>query len=77
MSELGLEPSALGVARHYGRLVNGWIVDSIDRGLVPAIEALGCRVKISETMMRTFEDKTRLARETLEFAFDLASEPVG
>ena len=32
MSELGVEPSALGVARHYGRLVDGWVIDDVDRG---------------------------------------------
>ena len=32
MSERGVEPSALGVARHYGRLVDGWIIDTVDRG---------------------------------------------
>ena len=31
MSELGVEPSALGVARHYGDVVDGWIIDSLDR----------------------------------------------
>ena len=33
MRELGLEPSALGVARHYGSLVDGWIIDDVDREL--------------------------------------------
>ena len=77
MRERGFEPSALGAARHYGRLVDGWIIDSVDRALSPAIEALGCRVKICDTIMRTLEDKSRLAHETVEFAFELASEPVG
>ena len=33
MRELGVEPSALGVARHYGRLVDGWVIDEVDRAL--------------------------------------------
>ena len=76
MRELGVEPSALGVARHYGRLVDGWIIDSVDRDLAPAIEALGCRVKVCNTMMRTLDDKRRLAHDAVELAFELAVECV-
>lgn len=76
MSELGVEPSALGVARHYGRLVGGWIIDTVDRDLAPAIEALGCRVKICDTMMRTLDDKRRLAHDAIDFAFELAANAV-
>jgi LPPG:FO 2-phospho-L-lactate transferase len=76
MRELGLEPSALSVAQHYGGLVDGWIVDPADRALAPAIEALGCRVKVCDTVMRTLDDKIRLARETVQFAFELSAEPV-
>jgi LPPG:FO 2-phospho-L-lactate transferase len=76
MRELGDEPSALGVARHYDRLVDGWIIDSVDRDLAPAIEALGCRVKACNTMMRTLDDKRRLAHDAVELAFDLAVESV-
>jgi LPPG:FO 2-phospho-L-lactate transferase len=76
MSERGTAPSALGVARHYGRMVDGWVIDSVDRELKPAIEALGCRVKVCETMMRTLDDKRRLAHDALELAFELAAEAV-
>ncbi len=76
MRELGVEPSALGVARHYGPLVNGWVIDTVDRELTPAIEALGCRVKVCNTMMRTLDDKSRLAHDTVELAFELAVECV-
>jgi LPPG:FO 2-phospho-L-lactate transferase len=77
MRERGLEPSPLGVARHYGGLVNGWIIDSVDRGYAPQIEALGCRVRASNTVMRTLDDKAALARAAVEFALELVSEPVG
>ncbi len=76
MSELGIEPSALGVARHYGNLVGGWVIDSVDRDLAPAIEALGCRVNVCNTIMRTLDDKRRLAQDAVGFAFELAREPV-
>ena len=76
MRELGAEPSALGVARQYGPLVDGWVIDSVDRDLAPAIEALGGRVKVCNTMMRTLDDKRRLAHDTMELAFALAMESV-
>ncbi len=75
MRELGLEPSTLEIARHYGALVNGWIVDRSDRDGVPALEAMGCRVHVTDTVMRSVEDKARLAREALDFAHSLP--PVG
>jgi len=76
MRERGAEPSALGVARHYGRLVDGWLIDSVDRNLGPVIEALGCRVKVCNTMMRTLDDKRRLAHDAVGLAFELAVESV-
>ena len=76
MLELGLEPSALGVARHYGGLVDGWIIDKLDGALEPALEGLGYRVQICDTMMRTLDDKRRLAHHVLELAFALAAETV-
>ena len=76
MRELGADPSALGVARHYGRLVDGWIIDSVDGNLAPAIEALGCRVKVCNTLMRTLDDQRRLAHDAVELAFELAVESV-
>ena len=76
MREIGVEPSALGVAQHYGRLVDGWIIDSVDRNLAPAIEALGCRVRVCDTIMRTLDDKRRLAHDSVELAFELAVECV-
>jgi LPPG:FO 2-phospho-L-lactate transferase len=76
LRELGAEPSALGVARHYGRLVDGWLIDRVDRNLASAIEALGCRVKVCNTMMRTLDDKRRLAHDAVGLAFELAMESV-
>jgi LPPG:FO 2-phospho-L-lactate transferase len=76
MAERGLEPSALGVAQHYGRQVDGWVVDQLDRGLAPAIEALGCRVVVRDTVMRTLDDKRRLAQDVLALVSELAPAAV-
>jgi LPPG:FO 2-phospho-L-lactate transferase len=76
MREVDVEPSALSVAKHYGRLVGGWVIDSVDRNLAPAIEALGCRVKVCNTMMQTLDDKRRLAHDAMGLACELAMESV-
>jgi LPPG:FO 2-phospho-L-lactate transferase len=71
MRELDIEPSMLAVAQHYGALVNGWVIDSEDRDSAPALEAMGCRVCVTDTVMRSTDDKARLAREVLDFAATL------
>jgi LPPG:FO 2-phospho-L-lactate transferase len=76
MAERGHEASALGVANHYGNLVDGWIIDAADRALAPAIEQLGCRVMVRDTVMRGLDDKRRLAQDALELAADLSPVPV-
>jgi LPPG:FO 2-phospho-L-lactate transferase len=77
MRELGLHPSPLGVAKHYGALVAGWIVDNADRDSAAALEAQGFRVRFADTIMRDTQDKARLAREALDFALELPRKPVG
>jgi LPPG:FO 2-phospho-L-lactate transferase len=64
------------VARHYGNRVDGWVIDTIDRALAPAIEALGCRVLVRDTMMRTLDDKRRLAQDALTLVSELSPAPV-
>jgi LPPG:FO 2-phospho-L-lactate transferase len=65
MRELGVETSALGVARHYGGLVDGWVIDSQDADLEPAIRSGGCAVAALDTLMTT-DDKARcVAQEAL------------
>ncbi len=68
MGELGIEPSALAVLRHYGDLLDGFIIDQSDRKMVPGADNMGPPVRICDTIMHTLDDKIRLARETLDFA---------
>lgn len=73
MQGLGHEVSALGVARIYAGLADGVVIDSVDRELSDAIEALGMRVLITDTIMRNTNDREQLARETLAFAQSLTT----
>ena len=71
LAELGHDVSALGVARFYRGLIDGFVLDAQDAGLAPQIEALGMRVRVADTMMRDDGDKKRLAATTLEFMDEL------
>jgi len=64
---LGHEASALGVARLYAGLVDGFVVDTVDAALAPAVEALGMRTLVTDTVMTDDASRERLAREILAF----------
>ncbi|MBS0222262.1 MAG: 2-phospho-L-lactate transferase [Proteobacteria bacterium] len=72
LAELGHDVSALGVARYYKGLIDGFVLDQTDSGLKGGIEDFGIKVHVTDTMMRTDEDKRRLAAATLEFVDALA-----
>jgi LPPG:FO 2-phospho-L-lactate transferase len=53
---IGVEVSAAGVAEHYGArssggVVDGWLVDTVDAGLVDRIEAAGIRSRAVPLLM--------------------------
>ncbi len=68
MDELGIDVSALTVARHYGELLDGFILDERDATLAPELQALNLPVCLADTLMKTLEDRQRLARVSLEYA---------
>jgi LPPG:FO 2-phospho-L-lactate transferase len=73
MAELGIEVSALGIARHYGALLDGLVIDEADAALTPAIEALGIRCKVVSTVMHDDAERAALAGVVLAFAGELSS----
>jgi LPPG:FO 2-phospho-L-lactate transferase len=62
---LGLEVSPRSVARLYADVAGTFVLDERDRRAKPAIEALGLRVVVTDTVMRTPAHATRLAAATL------------
>jgi LPPG:FO 2-phospho-L-lactate transferase len=75
LAGLGDEVSAYGVARLYADLLDGIIIDREDAALAERIgDELHLRVHITDTIMRTGEDRLRLADETLRFAQRLGAE---
>ncbi|MDH3601989.1 MAG: 2-phospho-L-lactate transferase, partial [Candidatus Tectomicrobia bacterium] len=65
---LGFEVSAYGAAQYYGDLLDGFIIDTLDTSLQPRIADLGIRVEVTNTIMRTLEDKVALAHAALTLA---------
>jgi LPPG:FO 2-phospho-L-lactate transferase len=69
MAELGLQPSAATVARHYVGLIDGLMVDTRDADVeVPT----GMRAFAAPTLMRSLEDRIDLARAVLAAGAELA-----
>jgi LPPG:FO 2-phospho-L-lactate transferase len=69
---LGHEVSALGVARMFGDLIDGFVIDSVDSPLVAQIEALGTEVLVTNSVMGDVEDRRRFAEEVLGFATSIS-----
>jgi LPPG:FO 2-phospho-L-lactate transferase len=72
MRELGREPSPLGVVGHYGKLVDGWVIDRRDARLRPAIEREGKPVLVTDTLMTNRSKSVQLAAATLALARELS-----
>lgn len=64
----GTEVSACGVAGLYAELTRGMVIDAVDAGQQPEIEALGLRVRAIDTLMKTPEVARSVARTALELA---------
>src|SRR5262249_37889405 len=57
MREMGLEVSAETIARHYGELIDGLLIDERDAPV--ALKVAHAR---ADTLMKTLEDRVRVAR---------------
>jgi LPPG:FO 2-phospho-L-lactate transferase len=60
--ELGIEPSALAVAQHYGGLLSGFVLDKVDERLLSEMPVSAWAM---DTIMKTREDRRRLAEDVL------------
>ncbi len=65
--ELGIQPSALAVAEQYRGLVNGYVLDKIDSQLEADVRRLNMRAFVTNTLMKTSDDRKRLAEDVLNF----------
>jgi LPPG:FO 2-phospho-L-lactate transferase len=74
MGELGVELSPVAIAEHYAALIDGFVLDRADASLAAKFS---CPVHVADTVMRTLEDRERLAREVLAFAAELRGAATG
>jgi len=65
--ELGIEPSALAVARHYRGLVTSFVLDTIDAQLNESVRGLNMQTFVTNTLMKSLEDRKQLANDALNF----------
>jgi LPPG:FO 2-phospho-L-lactate transferase len=63
---LGFEVSAFSVAQLYADFLDVFVVDAVDVAEKKRIEQLGIEVRVTNTVMRSLEDKVRLAETVLE-----------
>ena len=69
MSELGTPVTNVSIAEHYRGLIDGLVVDTVDRDDAAVIDL---PVHVTRTLMQDLADRTRLGREVLAFAARLA-----
>jgi LPPG:FO 2-phospho-L-lactate transferase len=71
MRELGLEVSSEAIARHYGDLIDGLLIDVHDPPTALVISHAR-----ADTLMKTMEDRVRVAHAALDLARTIAQPPV-
>jgi LPPG:FO 2-phospho-L-lactate transferase len=65
--ELGIEPSAATVAKHYCDFVTDFVFDTIDKQLEGEIRRLNMRTFVTNTLMNSHDDRKRLAGNVLDY----------
>jgi LPPG:FO 2-phospho-L-lactate transferase len=65
MPAAGAEVTAAGAAECYRGLLGAWVVDDVDRALIPRIEATGLRVGATDSIMTDDAKAEALARFAL------------
>ena len=66
LASLGLEVSAYSVAKLYSDFLDAFVIDVKDSDQAERIRQLGIDVKVTNTIMKSLEDKISLAKTVLE-----------
>ncbi|MCP4140603.1 MAG: 2-phospho-L-lactate transferase [Chloroflexi bacterium] len=69
--ELGIQPSALAVAKHYEGLLDAFIFDQVDEVLKDEIALLDIKTLITNSIMKNSDERKRLAKDVLKFVHTL------
>ena len=68
MAELGLQVSAIEIARHYQGFIDALVIDEQDSKCAQAVSDLGIKPVCAPTIMTDLADRIALAKTTLEVA---------
>jgi LPPG:FO 2-phospho-L-lactate transferase len=68
LAQLGHNPTAFGVAKLYADFTGIFVIDPADKSQSGAIFALGMKVAVLPTVMKTLAQKRKLARALLSFS---------
>lgn len=71
LTELGRKSDAAAIAEHYGALLDGFVIDAQDDALKDSLATESRRIFVTQTVMRSLDDRIALARNALAFAADL------
>ena len=74
LRDLGHEVSSRGVASIYRDIADAFLLDEVDKAGTDGIRELGLEVFSADTVMRTIDDKRRVAKFVLD-VYHLLSEP--
>lgn len=77
MRSFEIEVSAAGIAKVYGDLLDGLIIDTVDADLAETIANGGPEVLVTDTVMNSVADSTDLAHAAVSFARSLAPRVSG
>jgi hypothetical protein len=65
LAQLGHDSTALGVVKLYAEFTGTFVIDPADKSHSAAISALGMKVAVFPTVMKTLSQKRKLARAIL------------
>jgi LPPG:FO 2-phospho-L-lactate transferase len=69
MTELGIPPTPMAVAKHYGDLLSGFVIDETDGEQANDISIPSI---VTQTIMLTLKDRIDLATQCVRFLEDLS-----
>ena len=73
MQELGIPNTSQSVASHYADFLDGFVLDLEDKEHATSIQGDGITTVVTQTVMRTLDDRIALARDCLECIQQLSS----
>ncbi len=68
MDELGIEPTSSAIAQHYAGLIDGLVLDNADAAEADAVREFVPDVLVTNTVMKSLDDRVSLAREVIAFS---------